>query len=202
VKLFQPLYEKALRWAAHPQAERLLAGLSFVEAIIFPVMPEVMLGPMVLAKPARWARYATVSLLFSLIGALVGYALGHYAFEAVRPLLGALGWLERIDAQVAELGTIVRQSPWMAFWALVVAGFLPIPLKIFTWASGIVGVPLLPFIASMIVGRGKRVYLLAGVIRLAGPRAEALLHRWIEWIGWALIALVVLAVVYFKFLHR
>ena len=201
MKLFQPLYEKALTWASHPRAEPFLAGLSFIEAIIFPIMPEVMLGPMVLAKPQHWARYATVSLVFSLLGALVGYALGHYAFEAVRPLLGALGWLDRIDAQVAALRVTVQQSPWMAFWALVVAGFLPIPLKIFTWASGIVGVPLLPFVASMFVGRGKRVYLLAGVIRLAGPRAEAMLHRWIEWIGWLLVALIVVAVVYFKFLH-
>ena len=201
MKLFGPLYEKALRWAAHPRAEPYLAGLSFVEAIVFPVMPEVMLGPMVLAKPRHWARYATVSLVFSLLGALVGYALGHFAFEAVRPLLGALGWLERIDVQVAELNAIVQRSPWMAFWALVVAGFLPVPLKIFTWASGIVGVPLLPFVASMLVGRGKRVYLLAGVIRLAGPRAEAMLHRWIEWIGWMLGVLIVLVVVYFRFLH-
>lgn len=199
MKLFKPLYEKALEWAAHAQAERLLAALSFVEAIIFPVMPEVMLGPMVLARPQRWLRLATVSLVFSVLGALVGYALGHYAFEMLRPMFAALGWLERIDLQVAELREVALQSPWTAFWLLVVAGFLPIPLKIFTWASGIVGVPLLPFVASMIVGRGKRVYLLAGVIRMAGPRAEAALHRSIEWIGWALVAVIVLAVVYFKF---
>lgn len=199
MKLFKPLYEAALRWAAHPRAEPLLAGLSFIEAIIFPVMPEVMLGPMVLARPQRWARYATVSLVCSVLGALVGYALGHYAFEAVRPVLASLGWLERIDAQVVELRAIAMESPWTAFWLLVVAGFLPIPLKIFTWASGIVGVPLLPFIASMVVGRGKRVYLLAGVIRLAGPRAEAALHRWIEWIGWALVILVIMVIAYFKF---
>lgn len=200
VKLFQPLYERALRWAAHPRAEPLLAGLSFIEAIIFPVMPEVMLGPMVLARPRRWIRYATVSMVSSVAGAVVGYALGHYAFEFVRPLLAALGWLERIDRQVLDLREIALQSPWMAFWLLVVAGFLPIPLKIFTWASGIVGVPLLPFIASMVVGRGKRVYLLAGLIRLAGPRAEAVLHRWIEWIGWAVIGLVLLVIIYFKFI--
>ena len=66
---------------------------------------------------------------------------------------------------------------------------------------GIVGVPLLPFVASMIVGRGKRVYLLAGLIRLAGPRAEAALHRWVEWIGWIVVALVIIAAVYFKFMH-
>ena len=201
MKLFKPLYEIALKWASHPRAEPLLAGLSFVEAIIFPVMPEVMLGPMVLAKPQRWVRFASVSLVFSVIGAIVGYALGHFAFEWMRPLLESLGWLERIDQQVAELREIAAHSPWSAFWLLVLAGFLPIPLKIFTWASGIVGVPLLPFIASMIVGRGKRVFLLAGVIRIAGPRAEAALHRWIEWIGWAVLVAIAVAIIYFKFIR-
>jgi membrane protein YqaA with SNARE-associated domain len=201
MKLFKPLYEVALKWAVHPRALPLLAGLSFIEAIIFPVMPEVMLGPMVLAQPARWLRFATTSLVFSVIGAVVGYALGHFAFEAVRPVLASLGWLDRIDVQVAELREIAAHSPWSAFWLLVVAGFLPIPLKIFTWASGIVGVPLLPFVASMIVGRGKRVYLLAGLIRLAGPRAEAALHRSIEWIGWALVGLVLVAIIYVKFIR-
>ncbi|MEO7198751.1 MAG: YqaA family protein [Dokdonella sp.] len=201
MRLFQPLYERALKWAAHPQAERMLGGLSFIEAIIFPVMPEVMLAPMVLARPQRWARYALVSVVCSVLGALVGYALGHYAFELVRPLLEYLGWIERIDIEVAKLREMVQDNPWAAFWALVLAGFVPVPLKIFTWASGIVGVPMLPFVASMIVGRGKRVFALAGLIRLAGPRAEPLLRRWIEWIGWALIALVVLAVVYFQLIR-
>ena len=75
------------------------------------------------------------------------------------------------------------------FWLLVLAGFTPIPLKIFTWASGIVGVPMLPCLAAMLVGRGKRVYLLALVIRLGGERAERALHRWIEHLGWAAMVL-------------
>jgi membrane protein YqaA with SNARE-associated domain len=201
MKLFRPMYEAALRWAAHPKAEPYLGGLSFVEAIIFPIAPEIMLAPMVLAKPERWFRYATISVICSLLGALVGYALGHYAFAALRPLFDDLGWLPRIDALVLQLKQDVAQHPWTAFWTLVVAGFMPVPLKIFTWASGIVGVPLIAFVASMFVGRGKRVYLLAGVIRLGGQRAEAALHRWIEWIGWIAVALVVLVVIYFKFLR-
>ena len=72
MKLFKPLYELALKWAAHPKAPWYLGALSFVEAIIFPVMPEVMLAPMVLAKPERWLRYATISLAGSVLGALVG----------------------------------------------------------------------------------------------------------------------------------
>lgn len=201
MKLFKPLYERALKWAAHPHAERYLAGLSFVEAIIFPIAPEIMLAPMVLAKPQRWARYAAISLFFSMLGAFVGYALGHYAFGLLRPLLADIGWLPKLDALVAELGAEVNTHPWNAFWMLVLAGFVPVPLKIFTWASGIVGMPLLPFIGGMLIGRGKRVFLLAGVIRLGGERAERALHRWIEWIGWALVAAVVAVIVYLKFLR-
>lgn len=201
MKLFKPLYERALKWAAHPHAERYLAGLSFVEAIIFPVAPEIMLAPMVLAKPQRWARYAAISLVFSMLGAFVGYALGHYAFGLLRPLLADIGWLPKLDALVAQLGAEVNTHPWNAFWMLVLAGFVPVPLKIFTWASGIVGMPLLPFIGGMLIGRGKRVFLLAGVIRLGGKRAEDALHRWIEWIGWALVVAVVALIVYLKFVR-
>lgn len=190
MKLFGPLYQRALAWARHPKAPALLGGLSFAEAIVFPVVPEVMLAPMCLAQPKRGFRFATISVLFSLLGAVVGYLLGHYAYELVKPMLGALGWLERIDAEVAQLREIAAHSPWKAFWLLVLAGFMPIPLKIFTWASGVVGVPMLPFLAAMLVGRGKRVYLLALVIRLGGERAERALHRWIEHLGWAALLLL------------
>ena len=184
MKIFGHLYARAIQWAQHRHAPRLLAGLSFIEAIVFPVPPEVMLAPMSLAQPKRAMWFATLSLIGSLLGALVGYALGHYAFAAVQPLIEWLGWSDRIDAQVMQLREVVAESPWKAFWLLVLAGFTPIPLKIFTWASGIVGVPLLPFMASMFVGRGKRLYLVAGAIKLGGARAEAALHRWIEPVGW------------------
>ncbi len=190
MKLFGPLYERALVWSRHPKAPALLTGLSFAEAIVFPVMPEVMLAPMCLAQPKRGFWFATLSLAGSLVGAVVGYLLGHYAFELVRPLLADLGWLARIDAQVASLREVLAESPWKAFWLLVIAGFTPIPLKIFTWASGIVGVPMLPFLTSMFVGRGKRVFLVALAIRFGGERAEKALHRYIEPIGWSALALL------------
>ena len=201
MKIFKPLYERALKWAAHPKAPWYLAALSFVEAIIFPVAPEIMLAPMVLAKPERWARYAAISLACSLAGALVGYALGHYAFDAMRPVFEWLGWLSSIDRLVAEFREDLIAHPWKAFWMLVAAGFVPVPLKVFTWASGIVGMPLLPFLGGMVIGRGKRVFIVAGLIRLGGPKAEAALHRWIEPIGWAILVLIVGLVLYFKFIR-
>lgn len=201
MRLFKPLYELALRWAAHPRAQAYLAGLSFVEAFIFPVAPEFMLAPMTLAKPARWARFASTSLAFSLLGSLVGYALGHYAFDALRPYLADSGLLAHLDALVAEFRTAALAHPWKAFWLLVAAGFVPIPMKVASWACGIVGMPILPFLGGIAVGRGKRVYLLCGMIRLGGERAEKAIHRWIEWIGWAIIALIVLIAIYLRYLR-
>jgi len=194
LKLFGPLYERALQWARHRHAPALLTGLSFAEAVVFPLPPEVMLAPMALSQPRRSFWFATLSLLGSLAGALLGYALGHFAYELVKPLFAALGWIDKIDAQVAHLREIAARSPWQAFWLLVVAGFTPIPLKIFTWAAGVVGVPLLPFMAAMAVGRGKRVYLIALAIRLGGVRAEAALRRYIEPIGWVAMALLAVGV--------
>ena len=198
MKLFKPLYEKTLVLAAHPLAERYLAAISFVEAFIIPTMPEIMLAPMTLAKPEKWARYATISLIFSTLGSIIGYLMGYYGFELARPLLDDLGWLPSIEGYIARLRGL---GAWEVFWLLVGGGFLPIPMKFIAWASGVVGVPLPAFLAAMIVGRGKRVYLLGGAIRLGGKRAEEALHKWVEWIGWGLLVLVILIVVYLKFIH-
>ncbi|TAN05274.1 MAG: DedA family protein [Rhodanobacteraceae bacterium] len=190
MRVFGPLYEKAIEWAAKPRADVGLGLLSFVEAFIFPVAPEVMLAPMTLARPRRWWQFAGLSLACSLLGSLVGYALGHYAFDALKPWLADAGWLPHLEALVHTLGADAHAHPWKAFWLLVAAGFVPIPMKIASWACGIVGMPMLPFLGGIAVGRGKRVFLVAGVIRLGGERAERMLHQYIEWIGWALVVLI------------
>lgn len=128
--------------------------------------------------------------MFSLLGSLVGYALGHYLFDAVRPLLTHLGWLPMIQHWVDLLRSRALAHPWSVFGTLVLAGFVPVPMKVFTWASGIVGLPLLPFLTSMALGRGKRVWLLAWLIRRFGVRAEPLLRRYSERIGWAVLLLI------------
>lgn len=196
MKLFGPMYERALQWSRHPKAPALLTGLSFAEAVIFPLPPEVMLAPMALSQPRRAFWFATLSLTGSLAGAVLGYLLGQYAYELVKPLLASLGWIDKIEAQVSSLRQLSVESPWKAFWVLVLAGLTPIPLKIFTWAAGIVGMPMLPFLASMAVGRGKRVYLIALAIRLGGERAERALHRYIEPVGWVATALLVAGIGY------
>ncbi len=194
MKIFGPLYERALKLANHERAPTYLTVLSFIEAIIFPVMPEVMLAPMCVAQPRRGWWFATLSLAGSMAGALVGYALGHFAFEAVKPLLAAMGMLPGIESGIALVQEKMAESPWAVFFFLVLGGFMPIPMKVFTWASGIVGVPMPQYLLSMLIGRGKRVFVLAAVIRVGGPRAEAVLRRWIEPLGWIATTLVVLLV--------
>lgn len=191
LKIFGPLYERAITWARHRHAPAYLTGLSFVEAIIFPIMPEVMLAPMSVAQPRKAFWFATLSIVGSMAGALVGYFLGHYAFEALKPVFAALGMLPSIESGIATVQAKMAESPWAVFFFLVLGGFMPIPMKVFTWASGIVGVPMLQYVLSMLIGRGKRVYLLALAVRLGGERAEAALRRYIEPIGW--VATVVLA---------
>jgi membrane protein YqaA with SNARE-associated domain len=190
--LFAPLYAKTLHWAAHRHAPAYLALLSFCEAIFFPIPPEPMLAPMTLAQPKRWFWFATISLVFSTLGALVGYAIGYFALDAVMPILIDLGYGDEFE----RIREVARED---GFWFLLIGGFVPIPFKLLTLASGAVSMPMLPFLAGALIGRGKRVYLVTGVIRLGGERAEAWLRRNVEYVGYGGLLLVLLVLAAFKF---
>ena len=192
MRLFGSLYARVLVWARHPRAVWYLCGLSFVEAFIFPVMPEVMLAPMMLGKRHKAFFYANISLLFSLLGSIVGYALGHWAFQALHPLLDTMHLLEPIQKGVDSLRTEMNRH-WLGLLAvLALAALQPVvPMKFVTWAAGIVGVPLIPFLLCVAVGRGKRVWLLAILVGLFGERAERMLQKNIEWIGWAVVVILI-----------
>ncbi len=201
MRLFGALYARVLTWARHPGAVYYLCGLSFVEAFIFPVMPEVMLAPMMLGKRHRAFFYANLSLVFSLLGSLVGYALGHWAYDSIHSLLSP-AMQQTIGSWVTQLRSDMSQH-WLAMLgALMLAALQPvIPMKFVTWAAGIVGVPLVPFLACMAIGRGKRVWLLALLVRVAGERAEQILHKNIERIGWAVVAVIGLLLVWWLWLR-
>lgn len=194
MKVFQPLYDRAITWARHRHAPWLLYGLSFIEAIFFPVMPELMLAPMCLAQPKRGWWFATISLAGSLMGMFVGYAIGYYAIEMAMPYIAQMGY-------ASEFESIKQQAAANGFWLLLIAGFTPIPFKIFTLASGAVGMPLLPFFFGALIGRGKRVFLVAGAIRLGGERAEATLRKHIEPVGWGALLLLVGLIVWMVLRH-
>lgn len=191
MRLFGPIYDRALRWAAHHRAPGFLAAMSAAEAVIFPVPPDVMLAPMTLARPRNWLRYALICTLASIFGGLLGYALGSYALEAIWPWLEAMGWAPRffqVQALFERYG----------FWIVFVAGFTPIPYKLFTIASGSVGLSLLPFTVASFIGRGGRFFLVAGLIAWGGERLERTLRRWIEGLGWAVAGVVLVALAWWE----
>lgn len=185
--LFAPIYERALTWSKHPRAPSILGLWSFVEAIFFPVPPEVLLGPMCLAAPKRGFWFATISTFYAVLGALVGYLIGWLAADWAESVMAWLGQTERFN----ELKEAARVN---GFWMLLVAGFIPVPFKIFTLASGVVGMPILPFVLGALIGRGKRTFLVAFAVWLGGERMERKLHEHVEKIGWGVLVLLALLI--------
>ena len=189
MRLFGPLYERVIGWARHPHAERYLGALSFAESSFFPIPPDVMLAPMCLADRARAWRFATITTVTSLLGGIAGYAIGYFLFEAVEP------WLQEMDYQDAYQAGKAWFDQY-GIWAVFVAGFSPIPYKVFTIAAGVAALNFPGFVIASFVGRGARFFLVAGLVVAGGERMEALIPRYVERIGWAVVVVAVVAVGY------
>jgi membrane protein YqaA with SNARE-associated domain len=156
--VLKALYDWTMRLAAHRHAKWALAGVSFIESSIFPIPPDVMLIPMVLAQRAKAWTIAAICTAASVAGGLAGYALGYLAFETVgRRVLGFYGYLDR----VAEFQERFNE---MGFWWVAIAGVTPFPFKVITIASGVTGMKLVPFIAASVAARGLRFFLVCGLI--------------------------------------
>lgn len=183
--LFGRLYVMTLRWAAHRRATWLLAALSFAESSFFPIPPDVMLAPMVLARPRRAWLLAAITTVASVIGGLFGYLLGHYALEFVLPLLERLNYMDHYHLARSWF------ERW-GFWIILVfGGFSPIPYKLFTITAGATALNPLLFIAASLISRGARFFLVAWLLAWGGPRIEPWLQTYIERIGWATVLLLV-----------
>lgn len=181
MRLFSSLYAKALTWSRHPHASRYLAGLSFAESSFFPIPPDVMLAPMSLAMPKRAWYYAGLTTLMSVLGGLLGYAIGRFAFDLIQPYLHSWNYWD------AYLATQEKFKLW-GFWAIFLAGFSPIPYKIFTITAGVISMALPPFVLASAIGRGARFFLVAGLMAWGGERMEQALHRYVDLLGWVLAA--------------
>lgn len=191
MRLFSALYTRVLAWSAHPHAKWYLGGLSFAESSFFPVPPDVMLAPMTLARPDQGLRYALIATLTSVLGGIVGYLIGLFAFELIEPWLVKLGYWD------GYLHARAWFEHW-GFWAMFAAGFLPIPYKVFTIAAGALRMNLLLFVFASMLGRGARFMLVALLVMWGGPRVEAQLRRHIDTIGWAVVVLLVAAYLFVK----
>ncbi len=179
--MFKGLYRRVRFLARHPKAPFGLALLSFAEASLFPVPPDAMLVPLVLARPYRARRYAATATLSSAVGGLFGYLLGLLLIGLLLP------WIERLG----ELEAYETARGWFerwGFWAVLIAGFTPIPYKLFTIAAGATGMPLLPFFLAALLGRAMRFFLVAELVRWQGRRIERFVYRYLDAIGWGIVA--------------
>ena len=188
--VFGPLYERVIRWSRHRHAERYLAAMSFAESSFFPIPVDVMLAPMCLANPRDSWRFAANATVFSVLGGMAGYGIGYLAFEAIEPwLLESHYW-----------GAYETARQWFddyGVWAIFVAGFSPIPYKVFTIAAGVAALTVPGFFLASLIGRGARFFLVAAFVKYAGVRFESALQKNIERIGWAVVAVTVIVIGWF-----
>ena len=143
-----------------------------------------MLAPMCLANPDKAWRFAWITTITSVLGGLLGYAIGALAFEAISP------WLQE---QPRYWNGYQSALEWFDTWgilAVFIAGFSPIPYKVFTVAAGVLSMALIPFALASIVGRGARFFLVAALMRWGGARMEAQLHKYVDRLGWATVGLL------------
>jgi len=187
VNLFRPLYDRVLAWSRHPHAERYLGAMSFAESSFFPIPVDVMLAPMTLADRSKWVRFAAIATIFSVLGGLGGYAIGWGMFEAIEP------WLREShywDAYLTARDWFDRYGVLVVF----VAGFSPIPYKVFTIAAGVAALSLPGFFLGSLIGRAARFFLVAGLVRAGGQRFEDTLSTHVERIGWAVVVATIVVI--------
>jgi membrane protein YqaA with SNARE-associated domain len=189
--LFTSVYQKVIEYSQRKSAPYVLAGLSFLESFILPFPPpDVLLAPMSLAQPDKALKFAGITLAASILGGLTGYAIGALLFNLVEPLIIDWGY------QVAFNQVIGWFEVW-GFWAVLIAGFSPVPYKLFTISAGMTGLALIPFTIASIVGRGLRFYLVAWLLARFGPSIEAKLFQSIEKIGWAIVIILMIVIGYY-----
>ncbi|MBL4852597.1 MAG: DedA family protein [Gammaproteobacteria bacterium] len=184
--IFGKLYDMTLRWAAHPKAPWYLGGLSFAESSFFPIPPDVMLAPMVLAKRNKAWWFATITTIASVLGGIAGYLIGWLAFDLVEP------WI----LQVGHGDTLELSKQWFerwGVWVIFIAGFSPIPYKLFTISAGVLAMSFIPFVVASLIGRGARFFLVAGIMKVGGEKMEAALRKYIDTLGWLTIIVAVAA---------
>ncbi len=189
--LFKGLYNKTMQLAGHPHAERYLAGISIIESIFFPIPTALMVAPMAVARPNRAVQIALIATLTSAFGGIFGYLLGMFAIEMIEPLIQSAGYGEKY----------LTAQEWFArwgFWAVVIAGFTPIPFKMFTISAGALNMALLPFIGAALIGRGAHFFLVSLLMAWAGPKMEPVVRKYIEWLGWATLILGVVLYLIFR----
>ena len=192
--MFQRLYDRTMSLASHRHALRVLALVSFLESSVFPIPPDAMLIPMVLAHRDRAWVMAAVCTVASVLGGILGYAIGYFLFEAVgRPILDFSGYQEEFQ-RFAD-----AYNRW-GLWIILIKGLTPIPYKLVTIASGVAHFDPVIFILASIATRGARFFLVAALLRRYGPPIRSFVERNLTAVATTALVLIVGGFVAVKYL--
>jgi membrane protein YqaA with SNARE-associated domain len=169
--MLQRLYAHTLDIAAGPHALWALLAIAFAESSFFPLPPDLLLIPMILARPKEAWRLAALCTLTSVVGGLLGYAIGYFLFDAIgRPVLEFYNAMDAYDALKAGF------AKW-GVWIIIIKGMTPIPYKLITIASGVAQFPLIPFLFASVISRSLRFFIVAALLWQFGDAARGFIER-------------------------
>jgi membrane protein YqaA with SNARE-associated domain len=186
------LKDRTLALARSPNAERTLFVMSFAESSFFPIPPDLLLGPMAAAEPSKWLRYAITCTVASVLGGLLGYAIGMFLFDTVgQAILSFFGYGGR-EAELREF-----YDRW-GVWFIFIKGLTPIPYKLVTIISGAMAFSLPIFIVASIATRGLRFLIVAWLFQRFGPQIAPVLERRLGLVLLGVAAAIIIALVLFS----
>lgn len=190
------LKDRTIALARSPNAERALFAVSFAESSFFPIPPDLMLGPMAAMEPSKWVRYAFTCTVASILGGLLGYAIGMFLMESIGgAILNFFGYAGERRAELEAL-----YAEWGA-WVIFIKGLTPIPYKLVTIVSGALAYPLHWFVIASIITRGARFLAVAWIFQRFGPAIAPMLERRLGLVLLVVAVVIVAAVIALRYLH-
>ncbi|GGB07961.1 YqaA family protein [Allosediminivita pacifica] len=182
--MLRRLYDWTMAQAESPYALWVLAGVAFIESSVFPIPPDVLMIPMILAAPRRAWLIALVATVASVVGGMLGYLIGAFFYEGIgQPILEALGKADSMAEFNARFNDV-------GFWAVLIAGVTPFPYKVITIMSGWTAMPLGTFIVTSIVARSLRFFVVAALLRAFGAPIRDFIEKRLGLVFTAFVALL------------
>ncbi len=198
--MFNSLYNKCLKLAAHKSSKYYLAIVSFIESSFFPIPPDVMVVPMILSKKNDFIKIFLITTIFSVLGGILGYLIGSFFFDIGMQIISFYGYEENLINVKNNLINTKGFFAWLGI--LFLAGFTPLPYKIFTIASGLIGFNILIFILISLISRGLRFFIVSYLSYKFGDLFDHFMQKhgskWFTVFGILIVFIVVLIYSIFK----
>ncbi|MDA9678454.1 DedA family protein [Candidatus Pelagibacter sp.] len=199
--MFTHLYNKCLKLAAHKNSNYFLGAISFIESSFFPIPPDVMIAPMAIAKKKEFLKIFLIATIFSVLGGILGYVIGAFFFDFAMSIVEFYNYEEKMLDIKNSLSQGNGFYTWLAI--LFLAGFTPLPYKLFTIASGLISFNLVIFILISFISRGLRFFLVSYLSSKFGDTFTAYMnqhgHRWFTILGVIIICIAAIIYILIKF---